>query len=177
MKIPVKVLRSPVITTTGYYRWWFKASAAQMLLQQTELPEIDFDKLNKRIDESNNEIYYALYVGISKNMLDRIRWHVEQKHTNANAKNGTLSTLRQTLSALLGIDMTKSEQDINNFIDDNCIWEWEYSKDISCAQKWEKAELSNKNYWYPLNINENKSLLADKRFIQKLKELRKKYRK
>ena len=153
----------------GCYRWWFKEEAAHQLLDQ--LPNIEWERIQKRVIDA--EVYYALYFGIAKDMRQRLKWHICQHHTPSAVKSGTLSTLRKTLSALLGIDMTLSEAAVNKFIDENCMVEWEYTATKKEAEKIEKAELT-KNY-YPLNIQENPNL--DKETKAALKDLRKKYRK
>ena len=67
-------------------------------------------------------------------------------------KYGTLSTLRQSLSALLGMDMIYSQDKVNALMDDNCYWEWEYCTDSKLR---EKSELNSESKCYPINIQEN----------------------
>jgi hypothetical protein len=94
-----------------------------------------------------------------------------QKHSKKAVKHGTLSTLRQTISALLGKNMTQSECCINKFMDDNCLWEWDYTPN-PCQI--EKEELSSVEKCYPLNIKENHTV--SKNVISKLKKLRKEFK-
>ena len=111
-------------------------------------------------------------MGISKDMLARAKWHVTQKDSISAIKRGFISTLRQTISALLDEDMSKSTGCINQLMDDNCYWEWEYDQS---PENRESAELSSKNVCYPLNIKKNKTVKKD--VIKCLMSLRKKHRK
>ncbi len=152
----------------GVYRWWFKADAARKLLAQ--LPAIDYGKISKCFYEE--EEYFALYFGIAKNLQERLNWHIRQHHTLSSVKSGYLSTLRQSLSALLCEDMSKAEQYINKFIDNNCVVEWEDTTNRQQAEAIERNELSDASCCcYPLNIQDN--LAVPKCAIQRLKELRK----
>ena len=137
----------------GVYRWWFKEKAAQTLLENLPLIQEELAKIQTQ--EIEGESYLALYFGISKDMLARAKWHTLQKHSPSAVKRGTLSTLRQTISALLGKDMSKSRDKVNEFMDDNCYWEWDYSKNPKAV---ENAELSSVDKCYPLNIQENKTV-------------------
>ena len=154
----------------GVYCWWFKREAAQTLLAKLPLTQEELAKIQER--EIEGESYLALYFGISKDMLARAKWHTLQKHSPSAVKHGTLSTLRQTISALLGEDMSKSERDVNKFIDDNCYWEWEY--DEKYKQR-ETDELSSTTKCYPLNIQGNKTV--NKEVRKKLSELREQHKK
>ena len=171
----VKNLRATVANNVtirpGVYRWWFKADAARKLLAQ--LSSIDYGKSSKRVYDK--EEYFALYFGIAKSLQERLNWHIRQHHTLSSVKSGYLSTLRQSLSALLCEDMSKAEQDVNNLIDDNCLIEWEDTTSKRQAEVIEKIEMSNATCCsYPLNIQNN--LSVPKCVIQRLKDLRKLYK-
>ena len=154
----------------GVYCWWFKREAAQNLLAKLPLTQKELAKIQER--EIEDESYLALYFGISKDMLVRAKWHILQKHSPSAVKYGTLSTLRQTLSALLGVDMSKSKDTVNDFIDSNCYWEYEYKANPKVI---ESTELSSIDKCYPLNIQENKTV--SKKVIKALSTLRKTVRK
>ena len=155
---------------SGIYCWWFKREAAHTLLSKLPLTQEELAKIQER--DIENESYLALYFGISKDMLARAKWHIMQKHSPSAVKHGTLSTLRQTISALLGIDMSKSEGSVNKFIDSNCYWEWEYNESY---KQIETEELSSTTKCYPLNIQENKT--ASKEVKKELSKLRKQHNK
>lgn len=154
---------------SGFYRWWFKEDAAFVLIEKMQkwLP----DKNKFLLRDIDRKTYVALYFGISKDMRGRIKWHACQKHTPSTVSNGFLSTLRQTLSALLEKHMSVSYDIVNKFIDENCIWEWDYSDN---PHKVELEELSQEHYYYPLNVKDNKTIC--KEAIDWLIQERAKYR-
>ena len=170
LRVKLNDKTSGLTKSPGVYRWWFKESCVKDILSNLHLTTDEINKIQK--DVINGETYYALYFGISKDMLGRAKWHILQKHTSSNVKHGALSTLRRTLSALLKIDMLKAEACVNQFMDNNCYWEWEYD---SNPKSREIAELSSKVVCYPLNIQENKTI--SKEVIKELKALRKMYKK
>lgn len=155
----------------GIYCWWFQEKGAMMILNQ--LPNININMIQRR--EINGGSYLALYFGISKDLKGRIKWHTCQHHTPSSVKSGFLSTLRQTLSSFLNINMTESEDILNKFIEENCYWEWDYTATRQDAINIEKQELASNSYYYPLNISNNKSTPKD--IINSVKKLRKQYNK
>lgn len=157
---------------SGIYCWWFKREAAQTLLSKLPLVQEELAKIQER--EIEEKSYLGLYFGISSDMLARAKWHIMQKHSPSAVKHGALSILRQTISALLGIDMSSSEEAVNEFIDSNCFWEWEYNKNDSYKQT-ETEELSSTTKCYPLNIQMNKTATKDVR--KELTKLRKQHKK
>ena len=162
---------SNVNNKCGFYRFWFEQEAAQQLL--SKLPSVDTCKIATRIIK--NTCYWALYFGISKDLKDRAIWHIGQKHTESAIKNGTISTLRQTISALLGKDLSCSKDDLNSFMDANCYFEWDYVNQFKDAEELEKNELSNEQSIYPLNIKDNKVLTKEvKSTLHKLRKDHKK---
>ena len=149
----------------GVYCWWFKREIAQTLLKELPLTQDEFSKIQRR--EIESEEYWALYFGISRDMLGRAKWHITKKHKPTAVKYGTVSTLRNTLGALCGIDMSKSEKVVNDLMDENCYWEWEYDKEYKVR---ETNELLSKDKCYPLNIQENRTV--SKEVLKKLSKLR-----
>lgn len=149
----------------GVYCWWFKKEAAERLISVLSLSEDEKTRIQRRTIDDHE--YWALYFGISSDMLERAKWHIIQHHSESTVKYGTLSTLRKTISALLGVHISKSEDKVNGFLDKYCYWEWEY--DDNYKQR-ETNELSSRNRCYPLNIQENKTIR--KNVIDKLKSLR-----
>ena len=162
---------STIKALPGIYCWWFLEDGAMKIINQ--LPNIDINMIKKR--EINEQTYFALYFGISKNLRERIEWHTCQSHTMSSVNSGFLSTLRQTLSSFLNVNMSNSELELNKFMDDNCYWEWDYTVTYQDAINIEKQELMSCLYYYPLNILGNKS--APKEVVRDVKKLRKKYKK
>ena len=149
----------------GVYCWWFKREVAQTLLKELPLTQDELSKIQRR--EIEGEEYWALYFGISRDMLGRAKWHITKKHKPTAVKYGTVSTLRHTLGALLGKDMSDSEKSVNDLMDENCYWEWEYDKEYKAR---ETNELSSTDKCYPLNIQENKTV--SKEVLKTLSRLR-----
>lgn len=162
----------PVDARHGVYTWWFKVDTAKTLLKPLG-QTCDFERIRKRIIDGKE--YAALYFGIAggkDGLSGRAKWHICQRHSKSSATSGYLSTLRQTLCALGGYDMSDpyGETWVNRLMDGNCYWEWQYTDN---AKAIESTELST-NY-YPLNIHENKCI--DKAAIAILSQLRKKHKK
>lgn len=170
----VAVLRSTIKTRVkplpGFYKWWFCEECLNVLFDHNHLA---LDKKKLQTKKIKGKVYFALYFGIAKDCQMRASWHITQHHTPSLVRSGYLSTLRRTLSALLGVDMTKAEICVNDFIDKNCYWDWSYTATKADAEKIETAELST-NY-YPLNIMKNN--VVNKIIIKTIKDLRKKHKK
>ena len=152
----------------GIYTWWFRESCVDDLL--APLQGIDKDKI--QTDTIDGAKYYALYFGIANSCRQRARWHMAQHHSDSSVRSGSLSTLRQTLSALLRRDMTKAEDAVNKFIRTNCYWQWEYTLNRKQAEDIERGELST--HYYPLNIQGNKVVPSE--ITGNLSYLRRKYK-
>ena len=166
-----KEYRRRVDKRPGIYRWWFEEEVARKLLDKAFHDAVDYSRIDVRTIGCKR--YLALYFGISKDMRGRFKWHACQHHSASTVKHGTLSTLRHTLCALLGVDMSAGEGCVNSFMDTNCLWEWEYVGSQQEAEDREKKELST--VYYPLNIQNNKAV--SKELIQRLKKLRKRCKK
>ena len=68
--------------------------------------------------------------------------------------------------------MTQSQKSVTDFLQQHCYWEWDY---LSDPHKKELEELNSPDYYYPLNIQENRTLPKD--ILQQIKNLRKTYKK
>ena len=163
--------KNPVEAKPGVYRWWFKKDVTLELLKN--FPSLNEMPLLSR--EINGNVYLGLYFGMSANMRQRIKWHVCQHHSLSSVNSGFLSTLRQTLSALLKVEMSKSEDLVNKFIDINCYWEWEYTQSKTEALQIEKNELSQSPHYYPLNVKNHKRV--SNQWLHYLNSLRNTFRK
>lgn len=152
----------------GYYCWWFHENAANEICQCLGVKDLSHILRN----DFDGETYMALYFGISKDMEDRMYWHICQ-----HQHNSFLSTLRLSLCGILTalgkITQNKAEYAVNSFIDANCILEWDYTTTVKEAEIIEKTELSKPDRWYPLNIQGNKSPCTNREAIKRLQELRK----
>lgn len=152
----------------GYYRWWFRETTAKEICQCLGVKDLSHILRN----DFDGETYMALYFGISKDMEDRMYWHICQ-----HQHNSFLSTLRLSLCGILTalgkMSQGKAESTINSFIDANCILEWNYTTTAKGAEDYENEELNKQDWWYPLNIQGNKSPFTNREAIKRLKELRK----
>lgn len=173
----IKSLRQKIVSkqdyalnSPGVYRWWFKE---EVLDWETFSRFTNNLNLQSRIIDS--ETYYALYFGMSKDMKERIKWHICNKHKPSAVKSGFLSTLRQSISALLGMPMSISESDVNKFMDDYCYLEWDYTETEQDAKNIEHTELTQHDYSYPLNIQGN--ITVSNMYLKDLKDLRSKFKK
>ena len=152
-------------TTGGGYRWWFTSKDAAALLKP-------FNKAVQLQDLMKCSIkglkYYAMYVGTTSDLMERCEWHLKD-HNPASIRSKTLSNLRHTIGALLGLKCAFSQKAVSDILS-RCYFEW-----IPLAEykEWEKNELSTTAYSYPLNIQNNKTV--SKQVIQRLKELREQY--
>lgn len=157
-----------VSNTPGWYIWWFDENGMKEILQPV-INELDTTKIaRKKIDGKD---YYALYFGISKDLKGRIKWHIAQKHTDSQVKNGTISTLRHTIGSLLGLPMRKSEKAVNDFMDAHCVLEY-YNCDTLEEAKAKETDALTKGY-YPLNIQGNKAVPKD--VLSQIRSSRKKF--
>ena len=152
----------------GVYRWWFKKEAVENLLSSVK-DLVEWNKIQQK--NINDQDYLALYFGMTKNVNNRFKWHISQKHSPSAIRRGFISTLRRTLSALLDIPLSMSENMINEFIDANCILEWEYCGSEEEAKTIEKKEITK--FYYPLNLHSNKNISKELKsiFSQKRKEV------
>lgn len=178
MMIQAKNLRNKNILQTlpkcpGYYKWWAKKNELDLILNalNANTPEI-VSVLEKQGD------LYCVYVGIAvkESLLKRLDWHVNDKHTASKVKNGTLSTLRQSISSIVARNQYDKKA-TDEFIDKLYV-EWFESKNAvkSEAAKEEiesiEKSLINGRYLRPLNIKDNHHPKACET-VKPLKKLRK----
>ena len=173
-RVSVKLLKEqdPRFTSIpkepGIYRWWFPKETAQQLL--SSIHGIETNRICKEVIQG--EEYWCLYFGIAKDLRQRIRWHACQKHTASAVEHGILSTLRQSISALLQLDQTMSTDKVSELLE-RCYWDWLSTASKEDAKIIEKREIS-KGY-FPINIQENKSVAPT--VLAQLKSLRKEHKK
>lgn len=156
----------------GYYKWWATEEDFFLLLKNLG---VDYKGICNAVEVREGK--YAIYVGIAvkESIRNRLNWHVNDEHSLSKVKNGTLSTLRQSISSLIaGNQGDKKATD--DFIDRLAI---EYVdcdfaiKSIEAKNTIEniERELMN-NSLRILNIRDNKHSLALP-IIKVLKEKRK----
>ena len=157
----------------GYYKWWASKSELDVIL----------DALNVHFCEIKNALeikdgLYCIYVGIAvkESVRDRLNWHVNDKHTASQVINGTLSTLRQSISSI--VVMNQYNKGATDSFIDKLYVEWFYSNNLikTEAAKNELHEIEKHlldEYLRVLNIQDNHHPLSSSIKL-KLKLLRKK---
>jgi hypothetical protein len=174
--LKVKVIRDKNITITKepiIYYWWFKTNIFYNLLSKLK-SEIEFNKIELK---KFNEIEYGLlYVGQAKKGHDRlVKYHIldSNNYHDKGIENGRLSSLRTTLCGLLNLPMSENKKVINEFMDENCIVEWENCT-LNDLNEYEETKI--KGIYLPLNYQHTKGILTyEHRKI--LRESKKKMRK
>ena len=155
----------------GVYQWWADKDDLLIILQALHM---QFSDVQSDLEEQDG--FYCIYAGIAwrESLRSRLNWHINQKNTISSVKSKFLSTLRQSIAAVLGISMTDTEV-VNDFMDrlrvsydaiDFAIKSQEAKK---AAHEWEQNKF-NSGKLYILNIQENRNHPQSP--YKKLKELR-----
>lgn len=156
----------------GFYKWWASKTEVCKILQELK---VDFNEIEKALEEKNN--LYCIYVGIAVNesVRDRINWHINDVHSESRVRDGTLSTLRQSISSI--VSHNQFDKDNTNIFIDKLKIEYFYNENDIKSEKAneelhaiERGLLAKK--LYILNIQENYHPLA-KDIKRELKKLRK----
>ena len=104
--------------------------------------------------------YYLIYIGLSKDLRMRLKWHTVDKHRPSSIKSGTLSVLRQKLSALL-FNNWHSKDGVDQFMDKHMKVEYI----VNPNYKQVEVELIH-SHVLPLNVKDN-----NHPFIKEMKKL------
>ena len=131
----------------------------------------------KRIRKENNlsQEQLADKLGVSRQAVSK--WESNQAYPEMDKVLQICKMFNLNIDELLNqnlkeVNETKqSKNNVNKFIDENCIWEWDYSDN---PHKVELEELSQEHYYYPLNVKDNKTIC--KEAIDWLIQERAKYR-
>ena len=151
---------SPIKTKPGVYRLWIKKKEAIRALNN--LSGININRL--LCTKIGDDEYVALYFGMSGNIKERLDWHIRQEHTDKTINSTLFSTPRHSIAAIMAdpneklIDMQKK---VDDFLDNNGFFEWEYLPGKSMAAYVEDEEIA-RNY-YPLNMLDNPNMSKDLR--------------
>lgn len=150
----IRITNEPVV-----YYWWFKTEIFGQLFKKLN-SEVDLNKVKRK---SFGQIEYGLlYIGQAKKGNDRlVKYHILDSNNfhKKGVDNGLLSSLRTTLCGLLELPMSLSKEDINEFMNKNCIVEWENCT-IDELNELEKKRIQS-NY-LPLNYQHTKDILTKK---------------
>lgn len=156
----------------GYYKWWAERRELDVILRELQ---VGFSDISSALEEKDG--LFCIYVGIAaeESVRARLNWHVNDSHTESRVRNGTLSTLRQSIASIVAHNQyDKSATDA--FIDRLYV-EWFYSENAikSEAAKTELHDIEQTllaEHFRILNIQENKHPLSEKTKTA-LKSLRK----
>jgi hypothetical protein len=175
-KNSVKEIRKKGIEITNdpiVYFWWFRTEIFNHLLNKLN-SEIELNKI--KIKEFNGIKYGLLYVGQAKKGNDRlVKYHILDSNNfhQKGVENGFLSSLRTTLCGLLELPMSESKKEVNEFIDENCIVEWENCTLLELNE----LEINRiRNNYLPLNYQHTKEILTKehRKILSKSKKLMRK---
>jgi len=140
---------------SGVYFWYVtKKGAIQLGIDVTDC----FLKSDK----------YLVYIGLAKNLNERLNWHYNDKHSPSSIRSGFVSTLRQTLSALLVGEMVTAKPIVDKFLREEMVVEYE----VCFNYKEKELELIG-SHNLPLNLKNNNN----HPFCKTLKQLRKQSKK
>jgi len=130
------LINTPLPKEGGIYKWYVTKEGANQL-------SIPIDGCLIK-----NEMY-LIYIGLSKNLNQRLKWHADDKHRISSIKSGTLSVLRQKLCALLYSNWSNKEG-VDNFMNSHMRVEFEVNPNY---EKDEKQLI--KEHVLPLNVRHN----------------------
>ena len=161
----------------GYYKWWASKPEFDIILNALD---VKYDDIASDVLQKDN--LYCIYVGIAVNesIRKRLDWHVNDKHTASKVKNGTLSTLRQSIASIVAHNQYDKEA-TNMFIDKLKVEYWTSEKPIHSPEAKEEIEQIEKNAMnenlYVLNIKDNKYSDLAKSIKKRLSKLRRESKK
>jgi len=119
----------PNVQSKGIYFWFMKQSAYKALNQFVPVTSIE-PRCTKTINGEEYDLIYLGTAGTGKkgnsNLKNRFDWHINQNHKDSYVCNGTLSTLRAGLGALLAEDLIlpNTEELVNTFMKNSMILFW-----------------------------------------------------
>lgn len=154
------------VQTKGIYFWFMKQKAYSSLSQYETISPIK-PRYTKTI---NGEIYDLVYLGTAgtgkkgnSNLKNRFDWHINQNHIDSYVCNGTLSTLRAGLGALLAEDLIlpNTEELVNTFMKNSMILFWvEYPNNNELIDSDEKTLINIIKPLLNLKSNSNARLTS-----------------
>lgn len=167
-------LKNMIENKPGYYKWWAEEKEVILLLNHLDLETNIIDNLEKY----NNKFCIYIGVAIKESVRDRLNWHINQINSPSAVRNGTLSTLRQTISSILFQDMNLTNK-TNEFIDKLYVQPFYIDKPIKSQEAKEIIHnieidyLAHSDNLYLLNIQDNEHKLSPRRKISALRKISK----
>ena len=152
----------------GLYKWWCKLEVLEGIANA-----LQFDIGNCQIEKDDEYGLFCVYVGVAvkETLRKRIKWHMGN-HTPGAVKHKTLSTLKQSLSAVVKHNMShKYADELNDYMDNFFVSEDMINAAREDIYEEEKRLLSGLNQpLYILNIQENKHTQAPKKVLKKMRK-------
>ena len=147
---------SEYLNQPAVYKWFLKKTACEQY-------GIPYDNSTK-----DSEDYVEVYVGIANNMRQRANWHWNQKFKASSVRAGAISTLNQTIAAILDTTYTENDYDqVKAFQHQNMkLQVYQYCSSKKEAEDIEKKLISTLRY--ALNIRDN----SQHPFCSQLKAMR-----
>ena len=140
----------------GYYKWWAKKSELDIILSALNA---EFFELSSFIEQKDG--LYCIYVGIAakESIRKRLDWHVNDAHTPSRVLNGTLSTLRQSISSVVAHNQYDKDA-TDAFIDKLTIEFYTIDDPIKSPSAIDNLHIIERRimseHLYVLNIQDNK---------------------
>lgn len=168
-----KEFLNKIPAAAGYYKWWCEKAELDVILNALDVKPVDIQQAIERQDD-----LFCVYVGIAakESVRARLNWHVNDKHTASRVNNGTLSTLRQSISSIVAKNQYDKEA-TDAFIDKLYVEWFCIDSPIKSAAAKAKLHSIERNLLFDclriLNIQDNHHPLVEP-IKFKLKLLRKK---
>ncbi len=125
-----------ISTQGGVYFWYVTKEGAQ--------------KLNLPIEGCTElDGMYLVYIGLSRNLRMRMKWHNGDDHRLSAIKSGLLSIVRQKISSLL-CNNWHSREEVDNFMDNHMRVRYQVDLDYKKVE-----EDLIKSHVLPLNYKHN----------------------
>lgn len=140
----------------GYYKWWAEKTELDIILLALD---VDYTEMFSLIEQRDD--LYCIYVGIAakESIRKRLDWHVNDTHTPSRVLNGTLSTLRQSISSVVAHNQYDKEA-TDAFIDKLTIEWFTIDDPIKSQEAIDKLHAIERSimseHLYVLNIQDNK---------------------
>lgn len=156
----------------GYYKWWVSKAELDIILK---VLEISFSEVEKALETKSG--LFCVYIGIAarESVRARLNWHINDSHTVSRVKNGTLSTLRQSISSIVShnqYDKISTDLFIDKMFVEYFYVDSPIKSDITKTALHEIETKLMAEYLRILNIQNNHYPFCDS-IKSKLKQLRK----
>lgn len=171
-----KILRNfPCLA--GWYKFWAKRGVVELWLK--DFPEL-LEKLTKK--EFFGETYYYVYVGITRNesVADRLNWHINQQNTYQHIIVGTLSTLRQSIAALMYLQgrapySNKATEEVMSdmVVEFEPLFEIRDAEGVAKVEEVERNEMANNVLILNIKGNRSKECVKFKKFLTQARQRQK----